>query len=184
MQIGDFKIIDEGRAWIHASRVGSQEQVGVFTHLFGAAHHDGWHAQVGVLEFDTGWDVRCLEVSKGAPEAVYRLLHGLRMSLYDGPSSGERWAELSQARIDPEVVPPWSNLKKASQEQLDDGAGIDVDAVLAEAGGEVGTRERMLDDESRRRGYLCCVFPCSSSLPAVASYVLTRILPLTHGYVG
>lgn len=91
--------------------------------------------------------------------------------------------DLSQARIDPEVVPPWSNLKKASQEQLDDGAGIDVDAVLAEAGGEVGLSEMMLGDESRRRRQ-CCAFPSASSLPPVASYVLTRLLPLNHGYSG
>ncbi|MGM0984881.1 MAG: hypothetical protein ACQEXG_15905 [Pseudomonadota bacterium] len=183
-EIGKVEITDAGTTRIQASRIGSRDQVSVNAQLFGAVHSDGWRALLGVLEFDDGWDVRCLDVGKGAPEAVYRLLHGLRMSISDGPSAGEQWVELSQARIDPEVVPPWSNLKKATASQLDDGAGTNVDEVISRVGGELGTREELLDDDSRRRSYLCCVFERNASLPPVTCYVLTRLLPLAGGYTG
>ncbi|MDZ7854165.1 MAG: hypothetical protein U5L98_16405 [Halomonas sp.] len=96
----------------------------------------------------------------------------------------EALGSLSQARVDLDVVPPWSNLKKATFAQLDDGAGTDVDVLLSEVDGELGTREDLLNDDSRRRGYLCCLFPQGQSLPPVASYVLTRLLPLANGYSG
>ena len=184
MEIGRVEITDAGTRRIQASRIGSRDQVSFNAQLFGAVHSDGWRALLGVLEFEDGWDARCLEVGKGAPEAVYRLLHGLRMSISDGPSAGEQWVELSQARIDPEVVPPWSNLKKATASQRDDGAATGVTNALSEAGGKMDSRENLLGDESRRRGYLCCVFPQGEPLPPVASYVLTRLLPLANGYTG
>ncbi|MEQ6916039.1 hypothetical protein [Halomonas aquatica] len=184
MEVGKVKVSYEGKTRIQASKIGSREQMGANAHRYSVAHRDGWQASIGVMDFADSQDVRCLEVGKGAPEAVYRLLHGLRMSISDGPSAGEQWVELSQARIDPEVVPPWSNLKKATSSQLDDGADADVEDVVIEAGGESGTREDLLGDESRRRGYLCCVFRQGELLPPVTSYVLTRLLPLANGYTG
>lgn len=184
MEVGKVKVSYEGKTRIQASRIGSREQESVNAHRYSVAHRDGWQAWIGVIDFSDSQDVRCLEVGKGAPEAVYRLLHGLRMSISDGPSAGEQWVELSQARIDPEVVPPWSNLKKATSSQLDDGAGTDVADSLSDAGGEMGSREDLMGDETRRRGYLCCVFRQGESLPPVASYVLTRLLSLANGYTG
>ncbi len=184
MEISKVEITDAGNTRILASKIGSREQVSVDAHRYAVIHRDGLKAFIGVIDFGESQDVRCLEVGKGAPEAVYRLLHGLRMSISDGPSAGEQWVELSQARIDPEVVPPWSNLKKATSSQLDDGAGTAVNDVLSDAGGEMGSREDLMGDETRRRGYLCCVFRQGESLPPVASYVLTRLLPLANGYTG
>lgn len=84
MEVGRVEITDAGTRRIQASRISSRDQVSVNVQLFGAVQSGGWRALLGVLEFGDGWDVRCLEVGKGAPEAVYRPLHGLRMSISDG----------------------------------------------------------------------------------------------------
>jgi serine/threonine protein kinase len=103
-----------------------------------------------------------------------RLGQGLRLGTM---MNGDRMMiELRIARIDDER---WSNMFKATREELDAAAGVDVAEVLGRFGGdEVGTRADVVGDEGRRRGYMCVVGdPESEYLPVIAHF-LTRVLPL------
>lgn len=103
-----------------------------------------------------------------------RLGQGLRL----GTSiDGDRMMiELRVARMDDAK---WSNMFKASREELDAGAGVDVAEVLRRFGGdEVGTREDVMGDDSRRKTFMCVAGDTASEhLPAVAHF-LTRVVPL------
>ena len=143
------------------------------------------HNQVKLEINDVTWgtgdrDVRCLNCSPGTSEALQRLGHGrLRLSVkhFDKDTL---WVELSQARLDSDRGENWSNLYKATIEELTEGAGISVRRVLEGLGAEVDRREQLLGDVRSRRLYLCATFPKESNhLPAIC-YVLTRVLPLTR----
>jgi serine/threonine-protein kinase len=137
----------------------------------------------GVLVIDvvrepdgTGW-VHTGSTS-GVGPVLERLEHGLRMGINRDPSVG-LWAELRQARLEPARGPHWSNLFQATLEELNEGAGLDVAAVIAETcGGEVGERSAILGDSGRRRRYVCATLPDGSARGPLAAYLVTRVLPL------
>ena len=91
------------------------------------------------------------------------------------------WAELRQARLEPARGPEWSNLFKASLEELDEGAGLDVRGFLAACcGGVVGERADVLGESGPRRRFICATFPDDSKDGPLMAYLLTRVLPLTR----
>ena len=103
-----------------------------------------------------------------------RLGQGLRLGT---TIDGDRMMiELRIARMDDQK---WSNMFKATSEDLDAGAGVDVAEVLRRFGGdEVGTREDVIGDGSRRKGFMCVAGGAGAEhLPAIAHF-LTRVLPL------
>lgn len=103
-----------------------------------------------------------------------RLGQGLRLGTsIDGD---QMMIELRIARINDEL---WSNLYKATHDELDAGAGLNVAEVLKQFGGDhIGTREDVVGDSSKRRTYMCVVGkPGSEHLPVIAHF-LTRVLPL------
>ena len=71
---------------------------------------------------------------------------------------------------------------RASEAELDEGAGVDVAAMLARFGATAyGPEVELLPPKKRQSNYLCAVFPPDAvDLPAVAC-LLTRVLPLANG---
>ena len=122
-------------------------------------------------------DVRILEASNVC-RALRRLEHGLRQGVH---ANGRRdWVELSQARLKNEE---WSNTFKANRAELDAGAGLGASRLLSKFGATaVGTKERILSDRGRKRGYLCAVFKKNSIEVPITAYLLTRVLPILNGY--
>ena len=107
-----------------------------------------------------------------------RLGQGLRLGTnLDGESM---MIELRQARIKDDKL--WSGLYKAEPGELDQGAGCDVEALMAEWGATgYGTREEVVSDQSNRKHQMCVAAPAEAEhLPAVA-FLVTRILPLANG---
>lgn len=121
----------------------------------------------------TGW-VHTSSTS-GVGPVLERLEHGLRMGISRDPSVG-LWAELRQARLEPARGPHWSNLFQATIEELNEGAGLDVAAVIAETcEGAVGERAAILGDTGPRRRYVSATFPDESAKGPLAAYLLTRV---------
>jgi hypothetical protein len=141
----------------------------------------GERLEIGDIRWETRErDVRCLNNSRDASEALQRLRHGLRLSV-NHLDINTLWVELSQARLDSDRGDNWSTLCRATMEELTEGAGISVRRMLERFGAEVDRREQLLGDAGPRRLYLCATFPSDHNhLPAIC-YVLTRVLPLTRG---
>jgi len=114
----------------------------------------------------------------GVSKLIRRLEHGLRLGIH--PRGSEDWIELGQARMKGE---DWAGKFKASPAQLNEGAGIGVTRILKNLGAtEIGTKEKLLNDDSKRRFYLCAVFGRNSTQVPIAAYMLTRVLPLINEY--
>jgi hypothetical protein len=181
MELGNIIITEHGKKGLNLAPVsGPQERA--TAHVYRIQASSGWDLLVAYAAFRNSIDVRCLEYSKSTPETLHRLTHGLRMSVLAGPSLTSQWAELSQARLDKTVTPAWSTLRKASEQELNYAADISVRAALYGIGGTLGTRADQIDDDSRRRSYMCTVFPKGNRDVPVAAYVLTRVLPLANGW--
>ncbi len=114
-----------------------------------------------------------------SPERLDRLRHGLRLTLNNVPSRrGIWWAELRQARVKP-CESQWSNLFKASLDELDAAAEVDTRAELLSVGAQaVGTRSKLLGDEGLRRTDLCVTYRADDLIVPVVAYTITRVLPI------
>ena len=181
--LGPFTLIPNGVRSIQASPIsGRSKKREALAESWRVQHADGWELEVGFLTFDSGEQhVECLDYGEDVPKPLHRLRHGLRMSVARA-TSGQRFLELSQARIDSYEPPYWSNLKKATEDELDAAAGLSVAAVLKELGLRVGTREDLLGELNNRRGYMCALVHVRNAEAAVVAHVLTRIMPLNHEY--
>ena len=89
----------------------------------------------------------------------------------------ECYVELMQAQMGENDHP---TLRKVELEELSQGAGCDVEAVLTKMGAKVGTRASLIGDTSKRRSRYCARFPSRATEVAVVAYVLTRIAPFHH----
>jgi hypothetical protein len=114
-----------------------------------------------------------------SPERLDRLRHGLRLTLDHVPARpGMWWAELRQARVKPGPS-QWSNLFKASLEELSAAAEVDVRAEFLHAGAAaIGTRSELLGDEGPRGTDLGVTFRDDNLLVPVVAYTITRVLPI------
>lgn len=127
-------------------------------------------------------DVRCIQSEVNKRE-LQRLEDGLRLGIYEFGNDCY-WLELSQARITKGGIKPWSKLFKATREQLNKAAGLDVSSELYRLGAlEIGTKGNILERE-KRKNYLCAIFPRENVDVCIASYIFTRILPMIREYKG
>ena len=103
-----------------------------------------------------------------------RLLHGGRLGI-------RRWGHLETAELAQMQFTdfPWSGLRMVGQEELHEGAGVDVtEMLMAQGATRVGRRADLEACTNQRRNYLAVQFePGDDEVPALA-YVLTRIVPL------
>ena len=146
--------------------------------IFNAEVPDGGILEITYLVWSNGErDVRILE-ARNTSRALRRLEHGLRLGIHT--IKHRDWIELGQARM---KSPAWAGKFKATRSQLDEGAKVPVVEVLEGYGADaIGTKEQLLGDSSKKRGYLCAVFKRSSYEVPVAAYMLTRVLPIINGY--
>lgn len=142
---------------------------------------DSWSLVLAHLVFPGGGrEIHTLECSDGTPEYIRRLKHGLRMSVFHDRATGEDRVELSQAQPkDPEdPKSEWSTRKKATEAQLDKGAGFRLGSRIEQLGGSFGLREDILGDSGQRRNYYCAAFPSNDHRIPILCYVATRVLAL------
>jgi hypothetical protein len=134
----------------------------------------GFAVEVGVVDWSTGdRDVQMLRRLRG-DEPLDGLTRRLRISIRE--KDGNRWMELEQARLN-EGRP---GSYRASLEELDERAGLSTCDVMRQMGGAIGTREDLLEDTSRRRSWMCAVFPEDALFAPVAAFTITRIAPLVR----
>lgn len=149
--------------------------------VFTATDQQGTTLEIAYIVWDNDErEVRALTIT--APDQAVRLLEGGRRRLGIQPyrdDPQQAVIELSQARIKAQGESGWSNLFMASQEELDEGAGLDVCAALVQAGArQSGTKAQLLHEGGTRRNYLCAIFPAEQRLVPVVAFLLTRVLPL------
>jgi hypothetical protein len=118
-----------------------------------------------------------------SPERLDRLRHGLRLTLNHVPRQPSVcWAELRQARVKPGES-QWSNLYKASLDELSAGAAVDASAELLGAGAQaVGSRGELLGEQGVRRTDLCFTFRSDDLVVPVVADTITRVLPIVRAW--
>jgi len=143
---------------------------------------------VSLILADVSWatgerDVRAIEVEApppvelGGPRPLTRLVRGGRLSVLE--HGRERYVELQISRIKPDSPQMWSSTHKGQEDDFTLLIGDDWQEALLSAGAaQVGSREKVLGDDSRRRQYLCAVLETEDAVLPVVAYSLTRILPL------
>lgn len=93
MRFGALAIQEDGTGTIElAPVVGAREPTHVSLYLL--SHSSGWTLKIAYAKFIYSTDVRCLKYSDPTPDILYRLTHGLRMSVIDGRNRNTQWAEL------------------------------------------------------------------------------------------
>jgi hypothetical protein len=112
-----------------------------------------------------------------SPQRFDTLVERLRLPV---SRRGEHlYAEPRQVRLKPNGR---GNLFAASEDELDDGAGVSVAHQLARHGADrTGTREELLNDDSRARARLGIRFGDHADLVPVIAYVCTRVAPVANG---
>lgn len=140
---------------------------------------DGGILEVAATHWDSGdRDVRAVTRLAG-PVTYDRLLKGLRLGIASAPNGGyfcELGITQHHADRQPTVV-------KADASDLKLMLGSDIGEMFKTLGATAyGTREVIIDDTSRRRGYLGVTFPQAALDVPIAAFVLTRVLPLMKGF--
>ena len=106
-------------------------------------------------------------------QVVRRLRVGIRPT-----ESGHLTVDLRAAMPKPEPGHR-AGRKVLSLQQLEELLELDPAAVLQQAGAlAVGTRQEVLQDQSKNRGWPCITFERNDLLTPVAAFVLTTLLPL------
>jgi hypothetical protein len=146
------------------------------------AHRSGWSMLLGYMPFPDCKDVRCLEYSDDTPDPLHRLTHGLRMAIYYNHRTNQEWVELSQARVKNKITPEWSICKKATEQQLYKGSGLNLRNLLTSSGASFGTRVSVLGEKNNRRDYYCAAFPVDDQIVPLVAYAATRVLPILLSY--
>ncbi len=185
LEIPDFSLTFYGHDKQKAFTVGGRK-LDADVYVYKLEHKTGWHLHIALFQFsNSSIDVRCTRHSEYTPPRLRRLVHGLRMPVYIADQQDERehlyWSQLSQAR--PKFDDSsWSNLEKATEKQLDEGAGFGVRKFLIESAGiiDFGTREAVLGHTNNKRNYLCALYKLDPQNAPLACYIITRVLPLTH----
>lgn len=145
--------------------------------LYDVTGPHGLHLRIA----DTSWsngerDVR-VEERYDSPQTFDQLVGRVRLGVYRAAEL--LWVELRQARM---KVPNRCTLHHATAAELDAGAGVVVRAALLECGAtEVGMREDVFGDSSRKRRFMCATFQEKATTVPVVAFVLTRVAPVMRG---
>jgi hypothetical protein len=138
----------------------------------------------GILEVAlTGWengdrDVRCFKRLAG-PIMYDRLVHGARLGVAS-KRPGQWDTELGILRFHDDRQP---TMVRAAWDDLDKVLNADARQLLLDHGATgAGTKEAVIGDTGKRRGYLMMVSPADDPTPPLVAYTLTRVLPLLTGF--
>ena len=151
-----------------------------------------WRAEAPDAELVVGYGVwdhgdrGVMPVSASGGTDAFRHLHrgSLRFSVRPAPKGaavarGQYVAELGQARVRRDG---WVKAFKATEAELDEGAGLDVGELLASLGASgYGRAGDLLNVGGTRQNYCCVTFSPDEPRVPVAAFVATRALPLLAG---
>lgn len=116
------------------------------------------------------------------PKALRRLGSG-RKKLMVQKHRQLDYVALRQVYFNKEDKDRWLRWRTPDLEELNRGAGLNVENNLLESGAlNVNTKEKLLQSTARDRRMLCTIFRRGDRLPPVIAYVLTRILPVYYEF--
>jgi len=140
---------------------------------------DGAILEVGITEWLTGEvDIRTFTRLTG-PVIYDRLTKGARLGVSDVQSDLST-CELGILSFHADRQP---TVIKASEKDLDQVIQGSARHSLMNLGAlDVGTREDIYGDTSRRRSYQAAIFARGDFTVPIAAYVLTRVLPMYRGF--
>jgi len=144
----------------------------------------GWTMKLAYLHWESGErEVRALDCNS-TEHRMHDMCNRLRMSVSDVEHlPGIAWMELSQARLVSRVDPVRTTKKKATSIELLEGAGgIVPGREFERLGAGFGTRQELMGENGRRRGYLCTTFPMNDTVVPAVAFVLARVLPVWNRY--
>ena len=172
LEIGESSVAVEGNTFSDGHQQGQSTPCEVRT-------PDGGVLEIGLTFWKNGdQDVRCFSRLAG-PLGYDRLVHGARLGVAE-KRSNEWDCELGILKYHSDRPP---TVVKAGMDDLDGVLGASAEELLTSLGATaVGTKESVLGDAGRRRGYLVMTAPEGHPAPPLAAYVLTRVLPLMTGF--
>ena len=180
LSIPPFTVTFTGTTRTEASSI-SRVEGPVQQHRHRVQHPDGWWLDLVLQEFDHGeLDVSCLEYAPDTPLTLHRLARAMRLGVRVTREDPPRWyAQMYQARLKSKT-PPFTdtNKRKATEAELDEGAGFPVRPFLHRLGGTLGTKEALLGATDRKRGDLTLIGAAGNRDLLLAGFVITRIHPL------
>lgn len=120
-------------------------------------------------------ELGCAELLGGPPE-LSSLMNRLRIGV--ATTDNVTWVEMMTAHVP--ARGERASKKNMTQAQLDAAVGGSAAQFLVEKGvSSVGTREDLLGDTSRRRGFLAATFPGTDSVDALLWVLaVSRVLPV------
>lgn len=140
---------------------------------------DGALIELGLTSWEHGdRDVRCFNRLTGPP--LYdRLIKGARLGVQ--AKRADQWdVELGILRHH-DTRP--ATVVKAGWDDFDAVLGANAQQMLTSRGATaVGTKDAVIADTGKRRGYLMMLSPAGDPQPVFAAYLLTRVLPLMTGF--
>ena len=144
----------------------------------------GWTMRLAYLYWENGErEMRALDCNS-TDHRMHDMCNRLRMSVSEVENNpGLAWMELSQARLKSESEPIRTTKKKASAIEFLEGAGgIVPGREFERLGAGFGTRQELMGENGRRRGYLCTTFPMNDTVVPAVAFVLARVLPVWNRY--
>jgi hypothetical protein len=173
-----FTQLDDGR--VKAAPFETKLQEEAMAERFQLTHRDGWHVIIAVPKLSNGerqvWQLEC---SASAPQVLNGLNGRQRIGIELLPS-GELVMELMQSHMDSWQPPLRPTRRKVSEDELDAGAQRSVEGCLVALGARFGTKEHLVGDAGKHRGYPCAVFPRKEPQIAAVAFALVRVLPLHY----
>ena len=144
----------------------------------------GWTMRLAYLHWENGErEMRALDCNS-TEHRMHEVCNRLRISV----SEVERhpalsWMELMQAYVETGSHRP--KKRKATEIQLPEGAGgLAPKPELEKLGARFGSREKVLGDTDRRRGYLCAAFPTEDQVVPAVAFTIARVLPVWNRYAA
>lgn len=140
---------------------------------------DGAIIELGLTTWDdASRDVRCFNRLTGPP--LYdRLIKGARLGVH--AKRANQWDTELGILKHHDTRP--ATVVKATWADFDRILGHSAKELLLAFGATAaGTKEDIIADTGKRRGYLMMVSPSDDPQPVFAAYLLTRVLPLMTGF--
>lgn len=147
-------------------------------HLYSVEAAKGTLLFLSFVEWESGnREVRVEEVEADVG-ALYRLAHGLRLSIERVLFEG-RWYDcfaLRSARLNSDDT--WSNLYDISPRAIDEAAGYPAMQALGELGVEHVVKGDKLVGKARHRHF--ALYPVRDQIVPMNAFMITRLLPLLY----
>jgi len=182
MKVGDHELQKSGRVDtnVEGKTPSNEASVGEFQY-YRLTGPKGLDVELAYVTWANG--ERDVQVTRAKEPAILSHLEGRRRLALMRMPGGEFYAVLKQARVKSEAPNEWSGLFKASKDELDAGAKLDVHGVLKQCGAvRVGPKETVTGISDRQDDWPTAVFTCDDRLSPVVAFTVTRVLPLVMMY--